>query len=673
MKRLLAVGLATLFVSACGGDSTDDAGVTPDAGPTDTGDTTPTDSGVEPDAGPTDTGVEPDAGPPDTGVELVESGGPCVQDGDCESGLCVAFGRQPYCTERCNTASDCGFSSRNMVCENFREQGDICMFDCSDSADCGEDPELGAGVCIGNVEMGDDTTEDLCVYVGGKYCTSDADCVADGDYCTITGGGLDYVNVCYPENVVAGRLRPGEACPQLDFDIPCRTTNDCPRNYTCDTDSDTCDPSPQIRCASFNCGEGGTCLDVCSADGDCATGQACQGNRFVVDANTEDDTSDDRFAQIGWCFPFQGSQASCVDDSACPGGEFCHPFTNLSIEVGGQCRAPESYDATFEAQCADDPDTIEVVEPDSTCTSGLCLYGSCSRLCDAEADCGAGYRCLDVDSTGEGTPDYGLCVPGASCVRDSDCGAGDYCGALDTNIDYVGVCRPGAGGIASGGSCDPFDGVLPDEQVECQTTADCANVATGNWLCSAATGFCAPPNSERCDTFYGCREGMGGFCSSRCAADADCAGPDFLCAGTRVTLSNNGTPDSTDDVRRWVGFCEAVPGSRTPCVEESDCTAANESCVFVSNLDGTGRTLCTSAYAHYPNDIGADCGIIRNQLELCKTGYCDFNDGRFAVNLGTCAGYCSDDADCPTGLTCQDLDFTDENFARKACRRPRAF
>jgi len=648
MNRSLAFALATSFglaLAACGGDSNDDAG-TVDTGVVDTG--TP-DSGADtPDAGFPDTGVtEPDAGPPDSGVELVESGGPCTADNQCESGICVAFGRQPYCTESCTSAADCGFSSRNMVCESFRDQGSICMFDCSTSDDCGEDPELGAGVCIGNVEMGDDTFEDLCVYVGGKYCSNDSECEPDGAYCTITGGGLDYVNVCYPQNAVGGWLRPGDACPDLDFDIPCRTTRDCPEDYTCDTDADTCDPLPGIRCASFNCGPDNTCLDVCGADDDCATGQRCEGTRFSIDANTEDDTSDDRWGEIGWCTAFAGSRSMCVDDGACGTGEYCQPFTELDFDVVSQCRAPGANEVGFEAACGDDPDTIEVEEPNFSCYSGLCLFSQCTRLCDDAADCGAGYTCRDVDATGNGTADYGLCVQGAACARDADCGMGEYCGAIDTNLGYEGVCRPGAGGLANGASCTPFPTVLPANQVECTSTAECGAVGTGNWVCSATDGICVPPNAERCDTNWGCLEAGGGRCSSRCAADGDCAGPDFMCAGTRITYSNNGTPDSADDLWEAAGYCLAVPGSRTACVKESDCTAANESCIFAPNLDGTGNTVCSSAYAHYTQEVGENCGIFRGELVLCKTGSCDYDDGRFALNLGTCSSYCSTDDDAP--------------------------
>lgn len=228
-----------------------------------------------------------------------------------------------------------------------------------------------------------------------------------------------------------------------------------------------------------------------------------------------------------------------------------------------------------------------------TCFLGANGVGSCSRGCQADADCGGGLRCNPVegvllcsaplycdgcqsdadcgptaplcrrDLTDAGVWGAGYCTMACN-VGDKTCPAGSSCskGAGSSSIKDI-SCRPDRGSCSGDGSqcspcktsgdCSPgHDCIQPSASSErfCALRCDNSPCAKG-YLCTklAGVGYCyAEVDGKAIPT---CSAGLKGYCDA-CSEDWQCA------SGRCVTKEEK--------------FC-AQPGSCSKETEKQDCPA----------------------------------------------------------------------------------------------------
>ena len=284
----------------------------------------------------------------------------CTYDWQCPSGL-ACDSELATCTKSCVEDSDC----ENGLCHNFLEddpdtEEEEALYRCISEKDFETLPDGYLPYWFyecENITYPDNTLQQY-------YCSSE--CTSD-DECAPLMGCLD--KMCrYP---YPGRTPEYNSCR---FDGDCMKTMDCldkTCTVNCATESE-CPGYPQI--APPPVGEKGLCAP-CEVDQDCQvyffTPESCMtgadGTKFC--------TSD------------------CSDDpGVCPEGSRCYGAASgaVCIPLGRQC-------ATGGPTCSDDrnycitptlPDGFACPE-DGACWSGICKNGFCqSGTCTADADCG---------------------------------------------------------------------------------------------------------------------------------------------------------------------------------------------------------------------------------------------------------------------------------------------
>jgi len=219
-----------------------------------------------------------------------------------------------------------------------------------------------------------------------------------------------------------------------------------------------------------------------------------------------------------------------------------------------------------------------------------------AQECQADADCGAGYRCAVSTAllcTGCGPtspPEAGVpwdagtvpSAPDAVARPESDAGA-----AFPGDVDGGGECPESTCTTVEYHYCEP---------APCTSDADCGSSMacyTQTWQECSGDGSCKPGYDCEEDAGFSCTEHSASSCTERynmpCRADTDC-GEGFECNRGPYTTCAGG-------------------GSVTP--------------------DGDGGFVYV--------DAGSSC-----TSELSETGYCNL------LPLP-----CAADVECPTGMTCQ--------------------
>ncbi|MGM0576496.1 MAG: S1 family peptidase [Myxococcota bacterium] len=194
----------------------------------------------------------------------------------------------------------------------------------------------------------------------------------------------------------------------------------------------------------------------------------------------------------------------------------------------------------------------------TTCPSGRCVDGVCSRNCSEAAPCPDGFVCGAED---------GLCAPlpvGDDCAGDADCGGGQcsdegYCTRACTALLD---CPVGYGCADEGGVCErlPVGG-------GCTVDADCAPGACFDGYCTRGCGDHAP-----CPDAYGC-EPQSQLClldpmGAACEVAGDCESG--LCADGRCTRACD---EETPCDNGWTcdaGRCALIPVFEG-CAEHAEC------------------------------------------------------------------------------------------------------
>ena len=296
--------------------------------------------------------------------------------------------------------------------------------------------------------------------------------------------------------------------------MDCRVAG-CPTGQRCDFETAVCGPPP-AECR-YPCGQGERCLDGrcvresgrCQTDYHCSVGMSCRDERCVP-AEFTPCSLEMPCAERQRCVPVTSEQGVCLQRcetaaecgagricraelgacywslcggatgngtllGACAGGPLggqlgtCLPFT-FALDLAqapGHCvvaglAAPgdpcdaQATERTEDAAgilcepgsvCFDDPDDPEAPgEPPMG-------RGRCARLCDEDAACAGGERCIRPASSG-GTiavTRLGLCLPIDCLFGQRDCADGERC-LVYAWTSPLGRCTP-VGGVARGAVC----------------------------------------------------------------------------------------------------------------------------------------------------------------------------------------------------------------------------
>ncbi|RMG18597.1 MAG: hypothetical protein D6729_06840 [Deltaproteobacteria bacterium] len=576
----------------------------------------------------------------------------------CEAGSCVTpttCNDDAQCTDparpRCDPAggtcvacledTDCDVAARQ-TCDTATH---VCVdfVPCQDDSDCDGDP--GGPVC--RVETGE------CV-----ACLEDADCiVGTGRVCdpstfTCTGGTR-----CVTDAGCQG-LPTGRCDDRLQLCVECLSSADCkPVGSTCDLAARRCRPpvacTSDAECAATPetpvCDPGtGYCVE-CVADGDCANPEAvCAGG--VCDAGP----------------PSGGRPGSpCASYSDCEAASVHPPdqFRYFCLEPG-DVGLPWQW---YQGYC------IGLCDTDADCPAGSkCLGGGCWDQCDTDADCRAGYACTPLQAGGVVED---LCAPrcdpalaaGIACTRDADCGMGVCdpsaghctCSPVGGPCQGLGYCDPEADCILEedaqgnptgfdGGYCIRFDCDPPAKP--CPVGSSCYNLGTN----TACLPDCDPNALDSCDRApYTCSEVLRYVLGGACSSDADCPASAPSCygaaAGTPGTCIRPCASDGDCDrsqghvctgIQQQLYLCAdpfqggvCLPG----CANDAECGACN------SDPDCQAGEVCDQGVCRRPCSSVAQC----NAGEACGGGYC--------------GAPCANDADCARGAQC----------VQGACHEPR--
>lgn len=260
----------------------------------------------------------------------------CAVDTDCPGAdVCVDNECVPAA---CDGESGCG---PNQVCCD----GTCALGDCCSDADC-----PGATVCL---DSGNGIP--TCEVV---LCAAEDDC----DLGAVCCGGVCQQTACCDTDVdcAAGALCCDGAC------IPCPDGGVC---GAAGTGTCAC-PGGQMECA-FGCA-------ACCEDGDCGSGEGCNGGICVALCAVDSDCDANEACTGGFCacasgfMDCDGTCAECCTYTDCPGTDICR-------------------DGTCGPLCFDSGEDCDV---DADCCEGACDNGTCS-----------GFTVVALPDTGTGPSD----------------------------------------------------------------------------------------------------------------------------------------------------------------------------------------------------------------------------------------------------------------------------
>lgn len=450
--------------------------------------------------------------------------------------------------------------------------------------------------------------------------------------------------------------------------------NDCCPTGNC--------PNLGDMCLQGACVPRPTSADGCYFDGQCATGETCEGETFCACGEEN-------------CAPSPGEctfpSGCCGSDADCPGAACVAGACRKADKAGecwrdGECGEGEVCEGAAPTPCSG------AGEPGGT--PGHCaLPGAC---CKVDAECGAGVcrggRCVAAAADGH-------------CWGDGECGAGETClgeslCACTVGASSTGACRvpstPGSCGKAAEACCagdsDCADGELcvegecaklPNrEKDECWVDGHCGvgRLCEGASLCGCKDDGCTASTIGQCRTK-----------TVTCSGDADCpvamrcVRPDQgLCLepGGAVGDSQDGVcvedvdggcwqaGDCHIDLRcgdekvcRDPAGCDApnVPGDCKAKVKRWDCCDAHNDCGpgYQCRNQDSSLTCPPSSSAVCLNEpiFGESCW----NVEDCPAGkscyrvwICGCNGKCYFNNMGQCETptNCQSDADCGEGWVC---------------------
>ena len=404
------------------------------------------------------TGPDPD--PTDT-TDPSDTSGICLNDDDCEDGICVGGACQSVEPEEDTACSDdsdcpadeyCQYPAGTTLTPN--SEG-ICVPDCATNDDCPVGQECIEGRCFSNYDC--DPANNSCDCPGGEVCNGQTrSCSAPPVTCYFNQQCpcewlCNADNECFDPNNLGGCVDDSDcdsvagcqngncecadgACRPSDS---CTGPGDCPDGSYCA--NGVCQPSPpcndQLDCTPYGlvCEEP-YCVDPEPCDnGNCPPGYTCADNYNPP-----------------VCLP-DGS-GECTQDLQCPAGEYCDLFSN-----------------TCAPGCRDDADCVGQCGDSALCTCNnnrQCVSDGSGTLggpCDIDANCPGGTICAYDDPQAGITCDLipvgncdkscrQVCDLATSAIIDT-CPPGQSCGGDDTVQALLNELLGSAFGSSSGSVC----------------------------------------------------------------------------------------------------------------------------------------------------------------------------------------------------------------------------
>lgn len=316
--------------------------------------------------------------------------------------------------------------------------------------------------------------------------------------------------------------------------------------------------------------------------------------------------------------------------------------------------------ATCDAQCASEP-ISKCVDDDGCCPQGCtfavdsdcspscgdgvlssnekCEPGSSEKPCPTAADCDDRDPCTQDMLLGSAEQcsaecvhapiisprnNDGCCPERANAGNDADCETVCGDGATTGAETCDGNCRT---------SCAPARGCLQEKLRGSPSTCDVtctAEIVTAR----IPNDSCCPPGALKRDD---------NDCTAECVSLADCGGQPGECeqkacrAGACVVEpAASGTPCRVGSCD-GNGECVAPPpttGDFARCSSDSECSSSNYTCVIHRDSGGHCTPKCNTS---------GDCVLSNGGRGLCVSG-------------GACLARCVDNADCPSGITCEAYD-----------------
>ncbi|KAK7095514.1 multiple epidermal growth factor-like domains protein 6 [Littorina saxatilis] len=589
------------------------------------------------------------------GATCSDTCGHCAGNQTCNSvnGRCLpcvtGWKPQPLCTTGLSLGDDCTEApygcAKHTECD--ASQGHVCKI--SSNAPCNT-----TGDCA-NVVSGFLCTFGQCVLPAGAQCEEWPDACIRGSSCNASQGHVCRVSSnqqCTTDGDCAN-TGSGYVCRQGQCEIskhgPCQRTADCANvasGYICDG-LNQCSLALGANCYNET--------DGCGRHAEC---DASQGHICNCKINTYGPTCSDTCGRCAGNKPCNSSTGHCL---ACVPGWTPEPFCTTGLPLGAYCKETPDGCVTH-AHCDTSQGHVCKISSHGPCnTTEECAHVAYGFVCDSLGQCS-----LPLGTYCKKTPD--------GCVTNTECYAnrGHVCNC--EKYKYGPTCSDTCGSCAGNQPCDPSTGqcpvcvdgwapplcatVLPlgakcketltacGKHAECDasqgfvckmsinepcdTTGDCANVASGIvcgtlGLCSVSFGGSCKQAPGGCGKEAECDASQGHVCKSSsngpCKTTGECANvaSDFFCD----TLGRCSLPLGT--------YCKEWPDG---CGKEAECDASQGHVCKMSS-DGPCNTTeaCANVASGFVCDrlgqcslpLGADCN---DTQDGCGThAECDASQG----------------------------------------------
>lgn len=377
-----------------------------------------------------------DAGHCNYAASMTACANGCVNDA-CAGDPCVGVSCMTPPANQCADATHLTVNESPGACSDgacsYTSHEEVCPNGCDNGA-CNGDPCIGVS----------------CNTPPARYCTDASHLKVFDAPGTCAGGSCTYTN--HDEFCAFGCVN-GACQNDPCAGVSCTTP---PANYCSDMNTRRVYSSPgtcmtgacSYMSTDQNCPKGcasGVCLQ-CMVDGDCATGQWCNGGT-CASCNTNahcGSTCANCTASGDYCNATSTMCVDCVLDNQCSAGNYCSSGTCATCNVAGHCGPSCSVCSGTTPTCGG---SACVCSGSSCGAYNQCVGGACQK-CNTASACGA-----SCTACGGSTPfclDQGATTQCVECLSTSDCTSGKTC----NNGTCVAGCPAPAAACADGGDQD---------------------------------------------------------------------------------------------------------------------------------------------------------------------------------------------------------------------------